>query len=70
MGLVHVGRREKAVEVTDSCFRIIWYPEIENVLVKEDVEIWSKRGYNQRLLQAKTNNWYIYDQCKHGGGLW
>ena len=26
--------------------RTIWYTEIKNVLIKEHVEIWSKRGYN------------------------
>ena len=31
------------------------YAEPKNVL-EEDVEIWSKRGYNQRLLWTKTNN--------------
>ena len=25
-------------------------------IIKEDVEVWSKRGYNQRLLWTKTNN--------------
>ena len=27
-------------------FLTIWYAEIKNVLIKEDVEIWSKRGYD------------------------
>ena len=63
-------RQEEVVEVTDSCFKIIWYAEIKNILIKEDVEIWSKRGYNQRRLWTKTNNWYIYDWCKQGGGIW
>ena len=48
----------------------IWYPEIKNVLVKEDVEIWSKRGYSQGLLWTKTNNWYIYNWCKQVGDIW
>ena len=36
--------------------RTIWYAEIKNVLIKEDVQIFSKRGYNKRLLWTKTNN--------------
>ena len=27
-------------------FLTIWYAEIKNVLIKEDVKIWSKRGYD------------------------
>ena len=27
-------------------FLTVRYAEIKNVLIKEDVEIWSKRGYN------------------------
>ena len=38
-----------------------------NVLI--NVEIWSKKGYNRRLLWTKTNDRYIYDQYKQGGGL-
>ena len=48
----------------------IWYAETKNVLIKVDVQIWSKRGYNQRLLWAKTNNWYFYDRCKQVGDIW
>ena len=44
-GLVYVKRREGVVEVIDSRFKIIWYAEIKNVLIK-DVEIWSKIGYD------------------------
>ena len=51
-------------------FFTIWYDEIKNVLIKEDVKIWWKKGYNQKLLWTNTNNWYIYDQSKQGGGLW
>ena len=29
------------------------------IIKEEDVEIWSKRGYSQRLLWTKTNNWYF-----------
>ena len=25
-------------------------------IIKEDVEVWTKRGYNKRLLWTKTNN--------------
>ena len=31
---------------TEKLFLTTWYAEIKNVLIKEDVEIWSKRGYN------------------------
>ena len=24
----------------------------------------------QNFLQEKVSNWYIYDGCKQGGGLW
>ena len=34
----------------------ILYAEIKNELIKEDVEIWSKTDYNQRVLWTKTNN--------------
>ena len=33
-------------EETEKLFLNIWYAEIKNVLIKKDVEIWSKRGYN------------------------
>ena len=41
-------RREKGVEVTESCFlsKKEWYAEPKNVLIKEDAKIWWKRGYN------------------------
>ena len=31
---------------TEKLFLTTEYVEIKNVLTKEDVEIWSKRGYN------------------------
>ena len=31
---------------TEKLFLTIWYDEIKNVLIKEDIKIWSKRGYN------------------------
>ena len=30
----------------ENVFLTTWYAEIKNVLIKEYVEIWSKRGYN------------------------
>ena len=30
------------MQLTDSCFKIIWYAEIKNVLIKEGVEICQK----------------------------
>ena len=54
----------------EKFFLTIWYAEIKNVLIKKDVKIWWKKGYNQKLLWTNTNKWYIYDQCKQGGGLW
>ena len=30
----------------EKLFLTTWYAEIKNVLKKEDVEIWSKRGFN------------------------
>ena len=43
-----VRRREEALEVTEGCLlsEKEWYAESKNVLIKEDVEIWLKRGYN------------------------
>ena len=32
--------------VAEKSFLTIWYAEIKNVLIKEDVKIWSKRGYD------------------------
>ena len=55
---------------TEKVFLTIWYAEIKNVLIKEDIEIWSKGSYNQRLLSTNTNNQYIYDGYKQVGGLW
>ena len=50
VGLVYARGQEKrdrkVVEVTDSYFKIIGYAEIKNVLIKEVVEILSKRGYD------------------------
>ena len=40
----------------ETIFLTIGYAEIKNILIKPDVEIWSKRGYNQELLWTKTNN--------------
>ena len=41
-------RQEDVVKVTESCFlsKKEWYAEPKNALTKEDVKIWSKRGYN------------------------
>ena len=55
---------------TEKLFLTTWYAKIKNVLIKEDVEIWSKKGYNQRLSWTNTNKLYIYDQCKQAGGIW
>ena len=55
--------------VEKKLFLTIWYAGPKNVLIKEDVEIWSNRGYNWILLWTKANNWSIYDWCKQGGGL-
>ena len=51
VGLVYSWGQEKGdrkiVEVTDIVvLKIIWYAEIENVLIKQDVEILIKRGYS------------------------
>ena len=29
-----------------NCFLATWHAQIKHVLIKEDVEIWSKSGYN------------------------
>ena len=52
-------RPEDEKKETEKIFLTIWYAEIKNVLIKEDVEIWSKGGYKERHLLTKTNNWYF-----------
>ena len=43
----------------------ISYAEIQNVLIKKDVEVWSKRGYNQRLYgQRLTTDIFTIDVNK------
>ena len=37
---------EEEKKETEKVFLIVWFAEIKNVLIKEDVQIWSKRGYN------------------------
>ena len=39
---MYAGMREGAVEAADSCFKIIWYAEIKNILIKKDVEMCEK----------------------------
>ena len=43
-------------------FLTIWYAEIKNVLIKEDVEIWSKRGYNYG--QRQMTDIFMFDVNK------
>ena len=62
--------KDEKKETENFFFLTFWYAQIKNVLIKQDVKIWSKIDYNQRLLWTKRNNWYIYDRCKRGGGLW
>ena len=51
-----VPENKKKKKETEKMFLTTSYAEIKHLLIKEDVKIWSKRGYNPGLLWTKTNN--------------